>query len=107
MRKKRKPAEYKNIHHTVLSKPENDKLSMKNVKEWIKEAKEDARAHAKNASGRGITPQIQQREMPMSSPKSIRETDAALSQDCDWNTIHTVKENERTVWTCTAMRIQC
>ena len=39
MRKKRKPAEYKNIHHTVLSKPENDKLSMKNVKEWIKEAK--------------------------------------------------------------------
>ena len=55
MRKKRKPAEYKNIHHTVLSKPENDKLSMKNVKEWIKEAKEDAAAHAKNARGRGIT----------------------------------------------------
>ena len=52
MRKKRKPAEYKNIHHTVLSKPENDKLSMKNVKEWIKEAKEDAAAHAKNARGR-------------------------------------------------------
>ena len=85
MRKKRKPAEYKNIHHTVLSKPENDKLSMKNVKEWIKEAKEDAAAHAKNARGRGITPQIQQREMAMSESKKayVRQMEHYLKTG-DW-----------------------
>ena len=105
MRKKRKPAEYKNIHHTVLSKPENDKLSMKNVKEWIKEAKEDAAAHAKNARGRGITPQIQQREMAMSESKKayVRQMEHYLKTG-DWIAqFMGAKENERTVWTCTAM----
>ena len=105
MRKKRKPAEYKNIHHTVLSKPENDKLSMKNVKEWIKEAKEDAAAHAKNARGRGITPQIQQREMAMSESKKayVRQMEHYLKTG-DWIAqFMGAKENERTIWTCTAM----
>ena len=105
MRKKRKPAEYKNIHHTVLTKPENDKLSMKNVKEWIKEAKEDAAAHAKNARGRGITPQIQQREMAMSESKKayVRQMEHYLKTG-DWIAqFMGAKENERSVWTCTAM----
>ena len=105
MRKKRKPAEYKNIHPTVLAKPEIDKLSMKNVKEWIKEAKEDAAAHAKNARGRGITPQIQQREMAMSESKKayVRQMEHYLKTG-DWIAqFMGAKENERTMWTCTAM----
>ena len=42
MRAKRKPAEYKNIHPTVLALPEEDEYSMKNVKEWIKESRDRA-----------------------------------------------------------------
>ena len=105
MRAKRKPAEYKNIHPTVLALPEEDEYSMKNVKEWIKEAKEDAAAHAKNARGRGITPQIQQREMAMSESKKayVRQMEHYLKTG-DWIAqFMGAKENERTVWTCTAM----
>ena len=40
MRAKRKPAEYKNIAKSVLALPDDDKYSMKNVKEWIKETME-------------------------------------------------------------------
>ena len=39
-RAKRKPAEYKNIHSSVLALPDDDNYSFKNVKEWIKESKE-------------------------------------------------------------------
>ena len=35
MRKKRKPAEYKNISKAVLALPDDDTYSFKNVKEWI------------------------------------------------------------------------
>ena len=35
MRKKRKPAEYKNISKIVLALPDDDTYSFKNVKEWI------------------------------------------------------------------------
>ncbi len=34
-RAKRKPAEYKNIHPSVLALPDEDNYSFKNVKEWI------------------------------------------------------------------------
>ena len=105
MRKKRKPAEYKNIHPTVLAKPEIDKLSMKNVKAWIKEAKEDAAAHAKNARGRGITPQVQQKEMALSESKKgyIRDMEHYLRTG-DWiSSFMGAKENELTQWKCIAM----
>ena len=35
LRAKRKPAKYKNIYPSVLAKPDDDPLSLKNVKEWI------------------------------------------------------------------------
>ena len=35
MRKKRKPAEYKNISKVVLALPDDDTYSFQNVKEWI------------------------------------------------------------------------
>ena len=38
-RAKRKPAEYKNVHPTVLALPEDDNYSFKSVKGWIRESK--------------------------------------------------------------------
>ena len=40
MRKKRKPAEYKNVNERVLVLPDDDTYSFKNVKGWIKHNKE-------------------------------------------------------------------
>ena len=48
-RSKRKPAEYKNIHASVLALPDEDNYSFKNVKEWIKEAKDQVSAFSKIA----------------------------------------------------------
>ena len=38
--KKRGNAPPKNVHHSVVAKPDSDKLSLKNVREWIKHNKE-------------------------------------------------------------------
>ena len=54
MRKKRKPAEYKNINKNVLSLPDDDTYSLKNVKEWIKHNKEMVAALGKSARGRYV-----------------------------------------------------
>jgi hypothetical protein len=35
-RSKKKTAEYKNVHPSVLVKPDDDSLSLKSVKKWIK-----------------------------------------------------------------------
>ena len=56
MRAKKKPAEYKNIAKSVLALPEDDKYSMKNVKEWIKESKEQVAAFSKTARSMKIPP---------------------------------------------------
>tara|TARA_Y100000296_G_scaffold30846_1_gene35812 strand:- start:298 stop:900 length:603 start_codon:yes stop_codon:yes gene_type:complete len=56
MRAKKKPAEYKNIAKSVLALPEDDKYSMKNVKEWIKESKEQVAAFSKTARSMKILP---------------------------------------------------
>ena len=40
MRAKRKPAEYKNVHKSVLALDNEDSYSFKNVREWIKHNKE-------------------------------------------------------------------
>ena len=48
-RAKRKPAEYKNIHSSVLALPDEDNYSFKNVKELIKEAKDQVSAFNKTA----------------------------------------------------------
>jgi len=105
MRKKRKPAEYKNIHPSVLAKPETDKLSHKNVKLWIKEAKEAASAHAKNARSRTIPPQQQSHELALSESKKayVRQMEHYLKRG-DWiSDFMGLQENERTEWRCTAM----
>ena len=61
MRAKKKPAEYKNIAKSVLDLPEDDKYSMKNVKEWIKESKDQVAALNKTARSMRIAPQDKQK----------------------------------------------
>ena len=105
MRAKKKPAEYKNIAKSVLAKPDEDKLSMKNVKIWIKEAKDMASAHARNSRGRGITPNVRQHELNLAEAKKayIRQMEHYLKTG-DWIAdFMGPQENEKTQWTCTAM----
>ena len=61
MRAKKKPAEYKNINKMVLALPDDDKYSFKNVKEWIKESKEQVSAFGKTARSMSVTPQDKQK----------------------------------------------
>ncbi len=61
MRAKKKPAEYKNINKMVLALPDDDKYSFKNVKEWIKESKEQVSAFGKTARSMSATPQDKQK----------------------------------------------
>ena len=55
-RKKKTPAEYKNIYPTVLTKPDDDPLSVKSIKKWIKHNKEKASAYLTNSRRRGASP---------------------------------------------------
>ena len=105
MRAKKKPAEYKNISKSVLAKPDDDKLSMKNVKAWIKETKDAVSAHSKNARGRGLTPQVKQRELNSAEHKKayIRYMEHYLKTG-DWiSNFMGAQENEKTTWKCVAM----
>ena len=61
MRKKRKPAEYKNINKKVLALPDDDIYSFKNVKEWIKISKELVSQFSKEARSMRNTPQDKQK----------------------------------------------
>ena len=54
MRKKRKPAEYKNVSERVLTLPDDDTYSFKNVKGWIKHNKEMVAALGKQGRGKYI-----------------------------------------------------
>ena len=105
MRAKKKPAEYKNIAKSVLDKPDEDKLSMKNVKTWIKEAKDIASAHSKNARGRNVTPQARHRELNLAESKKayIRQMEHYLKSG-DWIAdFMGAQENEKTQWKSVAM----
>ena len=54
-RSKKKTAEYKNVYPSVLAKPDDDPLSLKTVKKWIKHNKEKASAYLTNSRRRGAT----------------------------------------------------
>ena len=105
MRAKKKPAEYKNIAKSVLEKSDDDKLSMKNVKAWIKEAKDIAAAHAKNSRNRNITPGVRQHELNLAESKKayIRQMEHYLKSG-DWIAdFMGAQENEKTQWKSVAM----
>ena len=55
-RKKKAPAEYKNVHPNVLAKPDDDPLSLKSIKKSIKHNKDKASAFLTNSRRRGASP---------------------------------------------------
>ena len=68
-RAKRKPAEYKNVHSTVLDLPDDHNYSFKTVKGWIKESKEQVAAFNKIARSFRSTPQDKQKASNLADSK--------------------------------------
>jgi hypothetical protein len=105
LRAKRKPAQYKNIHSSVLAKPDDDVYSFKNVKEWIKESKELVSSYNKSARGRGISPQEKQKASNAADNKRayIRYCEHYLKHG-DWISDRSGKQEEhRVIPKCVAM----
>ena len=105
MRAKRKPAEYKNVAKSVLALPDDDKYSMKSVKEWIKESKEQVAAYNKTARSMRISPQDKQKAANLAEHKKayIRYCEHYLKTG-DWIGIFSGKEEtQKVVPKCIAM----
>ena len=98
MRKKRKPAEYKNIHKSVLALPDEDKYSFKNVKEWIKESKELAAQYNKQAKSSRNSPMDRQQAFTLATDKKayIRMCEHYLKTG-DWIAMFSGKNEEHKV----------
>ena len=105
MRAKKKPAEYKNIAKSVLALPDDDKYSMKNVKEWIKESKDQVAAFNKTARSMKVSPQDKQKAQNSADAKKayIRYCEHYLKTG-DWIGMFSGKEETNLVVPkCTAM----
>ena len=105
MRKKRKPAEYKNVSKVVLALPDDDIYSFKNVKEWIRETKDQISAFGKQARGRGVPPQEKQKALNLVDSKKayIRYCEHYLKHG-DWIGMFSGKHEEHKVTPrCVAM----
>ena len=105
MRAKRKPAEYKNVAKSVLALPDDDKYSMKSVKEWIKESKEQVAAYNKTARSMRISPQDKQKAANLAEHKKayIRYCEYYLKTG-DWIGMFSGKEEtQKVVPKCIAM----
>ena len=105
MRKKRKPAEYKNVNKRVLALPEDDRYSFKNVKEWIKETKDQISALNKQARGRNVLPQDRQKASNLADSKKayVRYCEHYIKTG-DWIGMFSGKHEEhRVVPRCVAM----
>jgi len=105
MRKKRKPAEYKNVNKRVLALPEDDRYSFKNVKEWIKETKEQISTLNKQARGRNVLPQDRQKASNLVDSKKayIRYCEHYIKTG-DWIGMFSGKhEEQKVVPRCIAM----
>ena len=98
MRKKRKPAEYKNVSERVLTLPDDDTYSFKNVKGWIKHNKEMVAALGKQGRGRHVGEKEQRRaEMQAASRKAyIRYCEYYLKTG-DWIGIFSGQDEEHKV----------
>ena len=105
MHKKRKPAEYKNISKMVLDLPDDDTYSFKNVKEWIKETKDQVAAFGKTARSMSTTPQEKQKASIMVDSKKayIRYCEHYLKTG-DWIGMFSGKhEEQKVIPRCAAM----
>ena len=105
MRKKRKPAEYKNISKVVLALPDEDEYSFKNVKEWIKESKDLVSQYNKQARSAKNSPSDRQIASNLADNKRayIRMCEHYLKTG-DWIAMYSGKNEEHKVITkCVAM----
>ncbi len=105
MRAKKKPAEYKNVAKSVLALPDDDKYSMKNVKEWIKESKDKVAAFSKTARSMRIPPLERQKAANAAEHKKayIRYMEHYLRTG-DWISMYSgATETNKVVPRCVAM----
>ena len=105
MRKKRKPAEYKNVNERVLVLPYDDTYSFKNVKGWIKHNKEMVEALSKQGKGRHVGEKEQRRaEMQAASRKAYVRYCEHYLKTGDWIGIFSGQDEEhKVVPRCVAM----
>jgi hypothetical protein len=104
-RSKRTPAEYKNIHPKVLEIPDEDSLSLKSVKLWIKHNKDKAAAYLINSRRRGASPKqaITDKINSESVKAYIRFMEHYLKTG-DWISDNMGQdEGMKTQWRCVAM----
>ena len=104
-RSKKAPAEYKNIYPTVLAKPDDDPLSLKSVKNWIKHNKEKVAAYLTNSRRRGASPKqsIADKINADGAKAYIRMMEHYLRTG-DWISNFMGQDEEmKTQWKCVAM----
>ena len=105
MRAKKKPAEYKNVSKKVLALPDDDRYSFKNVKEWIKETKDQISALNSQARGRNVLPQDKQKASNLADSKKayVRYCEYYIKTG-DWIGMFSGKhEEQKVIPTCIAM----
>ena len=104
-RKKKAPAEYKNVHRNVLAKPDDDSLSLKSIKKSIKHNKDKASAYLTNSRRRGASPKqsIADKINADSAKAYIRFMEHYLRTG-DWiSDFMGDDEEKKTQWKCVAM----
>ena len=104
-RSKKKTAEYKNVYPSVLTKPDDDPLSLKTVKGWIKHNKEKAAAFNTNSRRRGASPKqsIADKINADGAKAYIRMMEHYLKSG-DWVSNFMGQDEEmKTQWKCIAM----
>ena len=104
-RSKKKTAEYKNVYPSVLAKPDDDSLSLKSIKKWIKHNKEKAAAHLTNSRRRGASPKqsIADKINADGAKAYIRMMEHYLRTG-DWISNFMGQDEEmKTQWKCVAM----
>ena len=105
MRAKKKPADYKNIAKSVLTLPDDDKYSFKNVKSWIKHSKDLVSEYYKIARSMKSTPQNKQKASSAVDHKKayIRYCEHYLKTG-DWIGMFSGEdENQKVIPRCIAM----
>ena len=105
MRKKRKPAEYKNISKVVLALPDDDIYSFQNVKEWISHNKAVISGLGSQIRGRGVGEKEKRlAEIDMASRKAYIRYCEHYLRTGDWIGLFSGQDEEhKVVPRCSAM----
>ena len=105
MRKKRKPAKYKNISKVVLALPDDDTYSFQNVKEWITYNKAVISGLGSQIRGRGVGEKEKRlAEIDMASRKAYIRYCEHYLRTGDWIGLFSGQDEEhKVVPRCSAM----